>query len=37
MVSSGAMTHIPAYEDCVDDSLVDDALAASDRGAPEGA
>ncbi len=27
MVSSGAMTHIPAYEACVDDSLVDDALA----------
>ncbi len=26
MVSCGAMTHIPAYEACVDDSLVDDAL-----------
>jgi len=37
MVSSGAMTHIPAYEACVDDSLVDDALAASGRGAPQGA
>jgi NitT/TauT family transport system substrate-binding protein len=28
MVSAGAMAHIPSYEDCVDDSIVEDALGA---------